>query len=182
MLSHTRRKNSSDSQSAFCTHSAVCSLHFVLSLHFLSGLYSVVCILGSCLLEMKTQLNGCVTTRIFPWDLASSRLFFFFLSPRRYLFLRFKCTCYSVKRESSVISAQPSEWVFSKKPAKNADRCLKYSNLIQNFLPKKIRTAKEINHRYFSFFFWPQTGIKGDLGRTSKDRKPLSHLISPASK
>ena len=43
MLSHTRRKNSLDSQSAFCTHSAVyilypiyilypvCSLHFVLT-------------------------------------------------------------------------------------------------------------------------------------------------------
>ena len=177
MLSHTRRKNSSDSQSAFCTHSAVCSLHF------LSGLQSVVCILGSCLLEMKTQLNGCVTTRIFPWDLASSRLVFFFLSPRRYLFLRFKCTCYGVERESSVISAQLSEWVFSKKPAKNADRCLKYSNLIQNFyLRKSERPMKWVIAISPFFFFWPETGIKGDLGRTSKDRKPLSHLISPASK
>ena len=181
MLSHTRRKNSSDSQSAFCTHSAVCSLHFVLSLHFLSGLQSVVCILGSCLLEMKTTV---VSRHVyFPETWHPLVLFFFFLSPRRYLFLRFKCTCYGVERESSVISAQLSEWVFSKKPAKNADRCLKYSNLIQNFLPKKIRTANEMSHRNFSFFFfWPETGVKGDLGRTSKDRKPLSHLISPASK
>ena len=51
MLSHNRRKNSSDSQSAFCTHSAVyilyplCSLHFVPSLHFVSGLQSAVCML-----------------------------------------------------------------------------------------------------------------------------------------
>ena len=37
MLSHTRRKNSLDSQSAFCTHSAVCSLYFV------SGLLSAFC-------------------------------------------------------------------------------------------------------------------------------------------
>ena len=29
MLLYTRRKNSSDSPSAFCTHSAVCSLYFV---------------------------------------------------------------------------------------------------------------------------------------------------------
>ena len=45
MLSHNRRKNSLDSQSAFCTHSAVCSLHFVPSLHFVSGLQSAVCML-----------------------------------------------------------------------------------------------------------------------------------------
>ena len=45
MLSHTGRKNSLDSQSAFCTHSAVCSLHFVPSLHYLSCLQSKVCIL-----------------------------------------------------------------------------------------------------------------------------------------
>ena len=45
MLPHTRRKNSLDSQSAFCTHSAVCSLHFVPSLHYLSCLQSKVCIL-----------------------------------------------------------------------------------------------------------------------------------------
>ena len=37
MLSQTRRKNSVDSQSAFCTHYAVCSLHFV------SGLRSAIC-------------------------------------------------------------------------------------------------------------------------------------------
>ena len=37
MLSHTRRKNSLDSQSAFSTHSEVCSLHFV------SGLQSAFC-------------------------------------------------------------------------------------------------------------------------------------------
>ena len=43
MLLYTRRKNSSDSQSAFCTHSAVCSLHFVPSLHFVSGLQSAFC-------------------------------------------------------------------------------------------------------------------------------------------
>ena len=43
MLSHTRRKNSLDSQSAFCTHSAVCSLHFVPSLHFVSGPQFAVC-------------------------------------------------------------------------------------------------------------------------------------------
>ena len=45
MLSPTRRKNSLDSQSAFCTHSAICSLHFVPSPHFVSGLQSAVCIL-----------------------------------------------------------------------------------------------------------------------------------------
>ena len=43
MLPHTRRKNSLDSQSAFCTHSAVCSQHFVPSLRFLSGLQSACC-------------------------------------------------------------------------------------------------------------------------------------------
>ena len=43
MLSHTRRKNPLDSQSAFCTHSAVCSQHFVLGLHFVSGLQSAFC-------------------------------------------------------------------------------------------------------------------------------------------
>ena len=43
MLPHTRRKNSLDSQSAFCTHSAVCSQHFVPSLHFVSGLQSACC-------------------------------------------------------------------------------------------------------------------------------------------
>ena len=43
MLLYTRRKNSSDSQSAFCTHSAVCSLYFVPSLHFVSGLQSAFC-------------------------------------------------------------------------------------------------------------------------------------------
>ena len=37
MLSHTRRKNSLDSQSAFSTHSEVCSLHFV------SGQQSAFC-------------------------------------------------------------------------------------------------------------------------------------------
>ena len=31
MLSRIRRKNSINSQSAFCTRSAVCSLHFVLT-------------------------------------------------------------------------------------------------------------------------------------------------------
>ena len=42
MLSQTRRKNSLDSQSAFCTHSAVCSLHFVSGLQpaFLTNRYS----------------------------------------------------------------------------------------------------------------------------------------------
>ena len=43
MLSHTRRKNSLDSQSAFCTHSAVCSQHFVPGLRFVSGLQSACC-------------------------------------------------------------------------------------------------------------------------------------------
>ena len=38
--SHTRWKNTLNSQFAFCTHSAVCSLHFVPSLHFVSGLHS----------------------------------------------------------------------------------------------------------------------------------------------
>ena len=33
-------------------------------------------------------------------------LFSFFLSPRRYLFLQFKCSCYSVKGESLVTSAK----------------------------------------------------------------------------
>ena len=42
MLPHTRRKNSLDSQSAFCTHSAVCILHFVPSLHFVSDLHFVL--------------------------------------------------------------------------------------------------------------------------------------------
>ena len=43
MLSHTRRKNYLNSQSAFCTHTTVCRLHFVLSLHFVSGLQSAFC-------------------------------------------------------------------------------------------------------------------------------------------
>ena len=42
MLPHTRRKNSLDSQSSFCTHSAVCFLHFVPSLHFVSDLHFVL--------------------------------------------------------------------------------------------------------------------------------------------
>ena len=46
MLSHTRQKNSLDSQSAFYTNSAVCSLHFVPSLHFVSSLQSAFCTKG----------------------------------------------------------------------------------------------------------------------------------------
>ena len=38
-----RRKNTLNSQSAFCTHSVVCNLHFVPSLHFVSGLHSAFC-------------------------------------------------------------------------------------------------------------------------------------------
>ena len=88
-------------------------------------------------------------------------LFSFFLSPRRYLFLQFKCSCYSVKGESLVISAKLSVWVLAEKPAKNVDRLLKYSNLSGNFFPKEIRKDKEINRCNFSFVFGLKLILKG---------------------
>ena len=61
MLLPTRRKNSLDSQSAFCTHSAICSLYFVFSLHFVSGLQSAVCSLHFVL----TGIRG--TNTVYFW-------------------------------------------------------------------------------------------------------------------
>ena len=52
MLSHTRRKNSIESQSAFCTHYAVCSPHF------LPGLYSVCTRSAVCSLQSAFSTNG----------------------------------------------------------------------------------------------------------------------------
>ena len=43
MLSSIRRKNSTNSQSAFRTRSVVCSLRFAPSRHFLPGLQSALC-------------------------------------------------------------------------------------------------------------------------------------------
>ena len=49
-------KNTSNSQSAFCTHSAICSLHFVPGLHFVSGLHSAFC-----------SLQSAFCTNRYPW-------------------------------------------------------------------------------------------------------------------